>query len=477
MVVYITYGNEFGSVRVADHATAFITTGPFTNGGSRDYDFVVSPNGAYVAYIKGSGSAIELWLAATDDSANRKLLTTDSTQLHYLSQAHFSPNGSYLLFPTSPTNATELLFSVASAGNTTPVELNSAPFKTFYVATFVLSPDSSSAIYTQVLANTNHTYADIYSVAIGGSGSASIKLNQIGTSTFFYGPPVISPNSQRVVLPDAGFYSMDLQGGNRVQLSPAGAVSALAISAESTRIVYGWQNGNTTSGEFYVVPINGPMSASVQVITVPRVETPSVNFTADGSRVVATVFVLSSSLPALYSAPIQGPVSASVMLADGAPVHIGIDYNRPTTHVIFTPPNSGVPYIVPVVGPAAAAQLITPNGNSGSVTLNGQRYVYSDANQIFSVPIGGPLSATRNETLLPVGRPVLNAYQVASDSSRLTFSAGNTLYTKTLGTGSLVASLLPECQSTPAAAGPTATPNPLLTPQLFLPALQRCAGY
>lgn len=481
-VVYTTFSDELRALRVSDRTTTPIGGGPYPHGGLSNYDIVVSPDGAYVAYLKGVNSALELWLVPTDGSAGRVVFNTVPTVLGTLNQSRFTPDGSHLLFLTSPSNATEALYSVASAGNATPVQLNLPPIQTYHVDGYTVSPDSSHVVFTQVISNANTALVNTYSVPTGGPSSASVKLNQNGSSTIFYGDPVITPDSQRVIIPDPGFYSMDLQGGNRVQLSPGGAVHALAVSADSTRIIYGWQNGATMSGEFYVVPIAGPLSAAVQVLSLPRIEIFGVTFTADGSRVLAYVKPLSSSNSSVYSAPSTGPASAAVEIAVGRPIWYGKAYDfgyRPTTHIAFSPPSSSRPYSVPVEGPSGASQQLSP-GDIGfsQVTLNGRSFVYNAGGQFYSVPISGPLSLTRNESMIAVGGPtVSDAFQVSSDSSRLFYTAGSVLYVAELGTGSLVAGLLPECQSVTPTAGPTPTMDPTLLQRLYIPAMQRCGGF
>lgn len=473
-VLYRTNANELRAVRVSDHADALITASA-----NLVLRSVLSPNGAYVAFFKTAPGGYELWLAATDGSGSRLVLTAPSDQFGGMTQAKFTPNGSHFLYTTTPTNALKALYSVATVGNAAPVLLNPPPFMTFEIHRYIASPDSSHVVFSQIITNANYDFVNVYSVPVDGPGSASVKLNRNGPSTVYYGELAISPDSQRVVLPDSGFYSMDLNGGNRVQLSPAGAINALAVSADSTRIVYGWMNGSTMNGEYYVVPINGPMSAAVQVISVHQIEMDEVTFTADGARIVAYVRLPGAITYSLYSTPTQGPASAAVDLSAGltltSRIQPGFEY-RPTSHIAVGLGSSQL-WSLPVAGPASAPQLLSPGARDFAVTTpDGARVVYTSNNQVYSVPIAGPLSATRNESLSLNGGSPISAIQVAENSQRLFFSAGGAVYVTALGTGLPVAWLQPECQSVAPTPGPTPTTTPGLVPRLYLPAVQRCEG-
>lgn len=473
VVLYRTNSNELRVVRVSNHADELITASA-----NLLIRSVLSPNGAYVAYFMNLGASYELWLAATDGTTSRLVLSASADQFGGIQLAKFTPDGSYFLYTTTPTNASKALFSVATAGSAAPVQLNPPPIMTFEIHSYIVSPDSSHVVFTQIITNSNYNLVNVYSAPVAGPGSASVKLNQNGSSTVYYGDPVISPDSQRVIIPDSGFYSMDLNGGNRAQLSQAGATSALAVSADSTRVVYGWENGGTMNGEYYVVPIGGPMAAAVQVISVPRIEMLGVTFSADGSRVVAFARPSGGSFT-LYSGQSQGPSSAAVELAVGYPVSFSTPTQFvywPTTHVAYTIIGSTQVWSVPVGGPASATQPITPGQASASVTHDGQKLVYLAGRQVYSVQLAGSLSGTRNESLLPDSGGPVSSFMVTADSQRLFFGADGAVYVTTLGTGLPVAWLQPECQSIAPTAGPTPTPDPTLLPRLYLPAMQRCNG-
>jgi len=440
--------------------------------------YVISPNGAYAAFYKSQGGTTELWLAATDGSSSRLVVSASDTVLSGSTDNTFTPNGSHFLYTMTPTNASRALYSVATSGSTAPVQLNPSPIMTFEIGSYTPTPDSSRVIYTQILSNVNYALVNTYSVPVGGPGSSSVRLNQNGSSTIYYGDPVIAPNSQRVIITDQGFYSMNLIGGARAQLSPSAAVSALAVSADSNHIAYGWENGATLSGELYVAPIAGPMSAAVQVLSLPYIEFLGVSFSKDGTRVIAAVRFISSSQVKIFSTPRQGPASAAIELASGRPIFSGSPYNFtywPGSAIAFQPPSSAQPFSVPSAGPSTASQSLASGEVGGSVTRDGERLVYLSGGQVYSVPVAGPISATRNESMLPFGG--VSEFQIATDSQRLVFEAEDTLYSTVLGTGSLVASLLPECQSTPGAGGPIPTLDPAQTLRLYIPSLERCGGF
>ena len=242
-----------------------------------------------------------------------------------------------------------MLYSVATAGNAAPVELNSASNRTYQIATVEISPGSAHVVYTQRVDTFNTFLVDIYSSPIGGPGTSAVKLNQSGHSSVFGAPPAIAPNSQRVAIIDGGVWTMDLGGTSRAQLSQPGAIRGVTISPDSTRVAFGLENGSTMRAEYYVAPLSGPLSAGVQVMSLPPFSLNNVWFSSDSTRVLAQV---SSTL---YSAPSQGPASAAIEIATSPTEHFAY---RSGNYALFQDARSYLAS-VPITGPPWTAQRLS----------------------------------------------------------------------------------------------------------------------
>lgn len=440
--------------------------------------YAISPNGEFVAYLKGDDNhGITLWIANTDGSAKRLVYDAGKTLLSNLDSSRFSADSAHFLFLTSSGAGNSILFSVATSGAASPIELNSPSIRTFAVATVSISPDSSTVVYTQIISPANYSLVNVYSVPIAGPGSSSVKLNLNGISTVFGSKPVIAPNSSRVAIIDGGVWSMDLGGGQRVQLGATGSIRGLQISPDSSHVVYGLEAVGPDHAEIHVVPLNGPQSADALVMWLP----PSggidnVWFSSNGTRVLAQVGTK------LYGAPVQGPVSAVVELATSVLQHFNY---RAGDYAVFQD-SGGYLSSVPIVGPASATQRLSigplsglANPASWQLTADGQRLVYdfsSTSGQIYSVPMAGPQEATRRESIGQPDNVLIADFQLTADSRQLFFGGSGAVYVTQLGSGALLSTFYLECQSVTATPGPTPTTIPGLLPRLYLPALQRCGG-
>ena len=351
------------------------------------------------------------------------------------------------------------LYSVLLGGGT-PVRLN--PILPFgrAVASFQISPDSRWVVYLadQDLDNV----MELYSVPIAGPPDAYKKLSGILVPLGNVDSFSISPDSARVVYRadqqnDEVFeiYSVPIGGSASagIKLNKAlvanGDVAGFLISPDSKRVVYGADQDTDGVTELYSVPIAGQASDGLKLnkALMPggSVQNDAL-ISPDGSRVIYRAGQDAVGVTELYSVPTAGPATDGLklnkVLVPGGNVK-GFRISPDNNWVVYGADQETVGftelYSVPIGGgpPADVIKLnkalVVPGGSvqEGTISPDSKRVVYladQDTNEVFelySVPIRGPASdgLKLNKALVPGGDVVIPPLLISPDSTRVVYVA------------------------------------------------------
>ncbi|MGQ0600637.1 MAG: hypothetical protein ACT4QE_02960 [Anaerolineales bacterium] len=383
--------------------------------------YAISPDSQWVVYIvpqqsgQGLATPAELFRVPIGGGPSVKLsgpLAAGGFVWSFI----ISPNSARVIYRAyQGANDVYELYSVPLDASAPPVKLNPTPTTNGDVSTFYrVTSDSSRVVY--VADQDTNDVDELYSVPV--TGGSAIKLNtplvmdgdvgfQAGGEFF-----TLSPDGARVV------YYADQETDGRMELFSAsvstaassvklnveltsGHVSpgAVRLSPDGSRVLYAT---SVVSFTLYSVPVSGPASASVVLISG---NFPSVfgSFSADGNTVVGyrPDGSMGSMLGAtLISVPATGPASSAITLATGVQT---LQYSGGSRVAYSVPTNGGSSidvYGVPVIGPSTAAvRLNAPavEGDQGyRLSPDETRLVYESSDlggnprELFSVPITGP---------------------------------------------------------------------------------------
>lgn len=289
---------------------------------------------------------------------------------------------------------------------------------------FLITPDGSRVVYLADAEVEDHH--ELFSVPVQGPANAGVKLNgPILDPPGVYGRSYyISPDSQWVVYvalqdsTEGELYSVPVDGpsGDGIKLNglltPNGAVSGtkVAISPDSSHVVYVADQQTESVQELYSVPIRGPTNAGEKLNQFFGMNDDVYEFviSPDSQWVVYRANVETGSLTDLYSAPISGPASESRRISHDPPP------GKYITSVFAIHPSAGrVVYLdsdadvhnmfsTPLAGPPDdAMQLNKPMPPGGLVRRfefapDGDRVVYmaeqdiDEIMELYSVPVAGP---------------------------------------------------------------------------------------
>jgi hypothetical protein len=262
---------------------------------------------------------------------------------------------------------------------------------------------------------------ELYSVPVTGPASQGVKLNgalanggNVGFSTTYYMPFLISPNSSRVVYyadqeSDGMYelYSVPINGSTsgtkiNVTLAPGSYVypGSYSISPDSQKVTYSITS-NSQAFDLYSVPISGPTSNNIKLDDEALLgsDEPKGSRITPDNRVL--IYAYPNSAPGLevYSVPLQGPASAAIILAAAQNfAYAAFGSGR----LVYN--NNNMLYSVPLSGPdtasiplidAANSDCNTPNGGYyASLSPDESRVVFLSGPNLCSVPIAGPATAS-----------------------------------------------------------------------------------
>ncbi len=299
------------------------------------------------------------------------------------------------------------LYSVPIAGPAAAgVKLNGALIAGGDVVNLAISPDSSRVIYRAD--QQTDDVVELYSVPIAGPAAAGVKLNgalvaggDVATPLFGNSPSDISPDSSRVVYSadqqtDTVYeiYSVPIAGPAAAGVKLNGALVAggdvldLAISPDSSRVVY-WADQQTDGVfELYSVPLGGPAAAGFR-LNGPlgaNGDVDSFGISPDSTWAVYTADQELDGLPTGHRAPLDGPAGSDEQIWYSA-------YNSPSYFEILPDSSTvavlGNKTLVDSVVRIWTYPLAGAPDPAGTDWLYGQLQANGDCNDFELLPDGG----------------------------------------------------------------------------------------
>lgn len=279
--------------------------------------------------------------------------------------------------------------SVPIAGPmTAAVQLSLTPTPAVQIGDYTLSSDSQTVIYS--LYPQTNTVATLYQVPITGPATASVPLN-----------------SQAL--------------GNRF-IYFAGLGRAIALTPAEQQIIYKASPTQFGTTDLYNVPLNGPISATIQLSTIgiPNGAVLTYTISKDSQWVVYTADQESDEVVELYRVPSSGPASSTVKLNKPlAPDYDVANFElTPDRQWIvyqtnyFSTTNSAAAtqlFVVPLNGTAISNTLLvdaTPRLDNLVVTADSRKVIYRSgparAEEIYRTELPQPVS--RERLYLPVAQ-------------------------------------------------------------------------
>jgi Tol biopolymer transport system component len=327
-------------------------------------------------------------------------------------------------------NGNQEIYSLRIGQSETATKLDEIPGGTGPL--FSISPDSARVLYRYTV---NKPKA-LYSVPIDGSASPVQISLPLPADGYLGGSPKVSPDSTRVVYlarqhnaTAVELYSVPIDASeSAVKLSPtlpAGAgltptAIQLAISPDSTRVVYTLDQGTASVFHLYTVPIGGGASVKISGNLSSSTDVDAFALSPDGSTVVFRTE--SSSSDALYSVPIAGdtsPIKLTPTMPSFADVNsftISPDGSQVVFKVDRTVDDTVELYSVPIVGGAVVKLngALVAGGEVDpyswpQVSPDSTRAIYvadqdvDEIWEIYSAPVTGGPSIKLNGPMQPAG--------------------------------------------------------------------------
>ncbi len=225
-------------------------------------------------------------------------------------------------------------------------------------------------------------------------------------------------------------------------LPAGGYVTGFEVSSDGRFVVYHADQHIHEVYELFSVPAAGGSPVRLNLPLPPGGDVISFQVSQDGSRVVYIADQQTDETFELFSAPIDGPASASIKLnpplvaggdvdyfeisADGKRVVYRADQQSDEVNELFS---------VPIDGPASASIKLNPPLVTGGdvdhfgISPDGSRVVYradqhiNDVFDLFSAPITGPANATvQLNSPLVAGRSV-DGFRISPDGSRVVYTS------------------------------------------------------
>lgn len=303
-----------------------------------------------------------------------------------------SPNGEFIVYGTANNSfsSTSSLTSQRSDMSSGPVALSPQLGGGREIASLRVSPDGQTVVFTSE--ETINNLRELYSVPISGPSSERIKLSgpmdpPVGSTITGVNIVAISPDSSRVLYMakqtgDAKheLYSVAIDGSSApVRLTDLGSdrtvhTDRIHISPDSSVITFVSNQDIATHYELYRVSITGPSNAAIKL-----------NHASDGESVIDSLIspdgntvvyrAARSDFDGLYSVPLDR--SSEPLLINPIPVADGDVESRfrisaDSSHVVFSGDldtnNIRELYSVPITGPSTATvKLHSDLGTNQSV--------------------------------------------------------------------------------------------------------------
>ncbi len=394
-------------------------SGPLADG---SYDYRISSDSTRVVYRaeKESPIKLELYSVPLDGSAPAvKLNGPIQASGNVLSGPMISPDGQWVVYiADQDVDGVDEVFGVPIDRSLPPVKLNPPLVAGGDVANYLIypwngpeiSPDSTTLVYRAD--QDEDEVIELYRVPLDGSAPA-LQLN----AALVLGGDVtqvhVSPDSSRVVYTAdqatdgaVELYSVPLAGGSPpTRLTPAypagRGASLIGITPDSSRVVYVANQDTAGTYELYSVAVDGssaPVKLNAPMTPGGNVQS-VVKIAPDGARVVYRADQDADEVFELYSVPLDGssaPLRLHPPLAPNGDIS-GFELAPVGGRIVYTLYITGVGleiWSVPITGGEGrllphttdAADTFTPDGN---------RVLYTDAGDLYIVPLSWPRSARR----------------------------------------------------------------------------------
>lgn len=347
MVYEANYLQNFGIEKTTLYAVS--TNGPAATGvqlnipdNSMVRGFTILPDNQHVVYAaaKNDGSNLYHFYSISLNAPNQMPIQLNPPLIMLDDDYTFSHNGQWLIYFENKAGDSidqRAIFSVPTAGPMkAAVQLSLAPTPYVQIGDFALSRDDQALIYS--LYPQTDTVATLYRVPLAGPAKASMPLNSRsigGRYIIPYNHIQVTPNSQQIVYAasqtefgELELYSVPLNGpiSATVQLSaaqvPDGGVSEYIISQDSQWVLYTADQETDTVFELYRAPISGPANSSVKLNSqlVPDYDVGDFLLTPNRQWVVyeSSYFSTTNSVffSQLHVVPLADSASASVPLTE-----------------------------------------------------------------------------------------------------------------------------------------------------------------
>ena len=317
------------------------------------FEFLGDSNRAIYDVIDISSGYRRLYNAELNKAPSTADNLTGSRHLRLLAT---SPNGEYIVYGTANNTAssTSNMLSQKSDMSEGPVALSPQLGGGREISSLRVSPDGQTVVFTSEEALNN--LRELYSVPITGPSSARVKLN---------GP-------------------MDPPVGSSIV-----GVNIVAISPDSTHVLYMAKQTGDARHELYSAPIDGssPAVRLTNLGTNGSVHGDKIHISPDGSLVT---FISNQAVAEhfeLYRVPITGPSSSAVVLNHASD------------------------------GESVLDNLISPDGNN--VVYRAAR---SDFNGLYRVPIDRSSEPVLINPIPVTDGDVESQYKISADSSYVVFT-------------------------------------------------------
>lgn len=340
--------------------------GPRVRGASTWSNFLVSPDGNWVAYMANQENLfkVELFLAPVTGAFPARKLNGPLVAAGRVLFFSFSPTSERVVYVATQDRAgSEDLHSAAVLAAEPPIRLNPDALTSSHVDSFEITPDGAFVVYRHY--RTGNTTLEIFRVPIHG-GAVPTRLN--------------------------------------ATLAAGGKVWSFAIAADGS-VVYTADQELRNRKELYHVP-NGGAVTKLNAPLAPSQDVEAFQLAPQGSRIVFSVYGGSA---ATFLATLDGSVGPVVIWPGARPFSFAASGER----VVFRDGQAAIGGLFSLLldGASAPVELLPAEPGFYPATdfqleLSGERLVSrvttASAHELFAVPIAGGAAPERLNAPLPM---------------------------------------------------------------------------
>lgn len=340
-------------------------------------DFKISPDGAWVVYTTGEVDGQPKNLYSVPAAGGTAQLLYSSSFIIRSWAISGDDQRVALTVAVSPMSNNRVLFSVKIDGSDSATAIS--PTTGSDAVVFGIAPNGQTAVYN------NSADAVLYRVPITGAASPQ-RINPPLTSVSWLGGP---PNFHfsadgnylvyRATLTPTNtstLYSFNLTTLTNTQIEGGiGQVESFTISPASNRVLYRWLPSGGEA-ELHSTPITAMQST--QLFTFTTGVDSSWGFVS-GENIIIVGQKESTTRADVYRLPVDGPASAAVRLNDLALTTDSVKgvLVANNTVAFWTGTSSDrTVYAVPLAGPPTAGKLLAENAYVPELSRDGQTLVY-----------------------------------------------------------------------------------------------------